>query len=127
MAQISGKQIKAASIPNSALQTTIGKATTANKDMTAEVTVSDFDVACLDTIDATPVNDSYVRVSVNGLGVVLGSGVKTKDCYFSADGGTTARAITAIAAGDLLYWVGTVAGFQLDASDRIDFEYEIAA
>jgi hypothetical protein len=127
MAQLHGKQIRDGSIPNSKLQTTIGKQSTANKDMTAEVTADDFDLACADTIDATPVNDAYVRVSVNGLAVTLGDGVKTKDCYFSADSGTTAKAIAAIASGDLLYWVGSVAGYELDANDRIDFEYEIAA
>jgi hypothetical protein len=127
MAQLHGKQIRSGSIPNSALQTTIGKASTANKDMAASVTVADFDLACADTIDATPVNDSYVCVSVNGLAVTLGDGVKTKDCYFSGDSGTTARAIAAIATGDELYWVGSVAGYELDTNDRIDFEYEIAA
>lgn len=127
MAQLHGKQIRAGSIPNSALATTIGKPTTANKDMTASVTTTDFDLACADTIDLTPVNDGNVAVRVNGLGVALGDGVKTKDCYFSGDGGTTARAIAAIVAGDLLYWVGSVANYQLDANDRIDFDYNVAA
>jgi hypothetical protein len=100
-------------------------ATSLNKDMTASVTAADFALACATAVAATPASDGYVRVSVNGLGAALGDGVKTKDCYFSADGGTTARAIAAIASGDLLYWVGSVAGYELDATDRIDFEYAV--
>lgn len=75
------------------------------------------------TIAATPSGDGYVRVLVNGVGAELGDGVKTKDCYFSADGGTTARSIAAIATGDTLYWNGTIAGFDLATTDEIDMDY----
>lgn len=73
-------------------------------------------------ITSAPKGD--VLVLLNGIKQVLGDGVKTKDCYFSVDSGTTARAISAIAAADSLYWNGTVAGFDLDASDKIDLVYE---
>ena len=99
--------------------------TKSNKEMTASVTTADFQVATATAIAATPAGDAYVRVSVNGLAASLGDGVKTKDCYFSADGGTTAKTIANIAAGDLLYWVGSVAGYELDATDRLDFEYAV--
>lgn len=75
------------------------------------------------TIAATPAADSYVRVLVNGIGASLGDGIKTKECYFSADGGTTARAISAIQAGDTLFWNGTVAGYELATTDEVDFDY----
>jgi hypothetical protein len=94
-----------------------------NKGMTASVTTTDFQVACATALVTTPAQDAYVRISVNGLGATLGDGVKTKDCYFSSDGGTTAKTIANIAAGDLCYWVGTVALYQLAATDIIDFEY----
>lgn len=96
-----------------------------NKAMAASVTTSDFDAACSTTVATTPSGDGYVRVLINGVGVELGNGVKTKDCYFSADGGTTARSIANIAAGDTLYWVGSVAGFQLATIDRVDFDYAV--
>ena len=64
-------------------------------------------------------------VFVNGLAVRVGDGVKTKDCYFSADDGATARAIAAIATGDKLFWVGSVAGYQLATTDLIDFDYGV--
>lgn len=102
----------------------IGKPTTANKDMTASVTAADFDLACATALTTTPApTGGYVAVLVNGAAQSVGDGVRTKSCYFSADGGATARTFAAIVAGDLLYWVGTVAGFQLAASDRIDFWY----
>lgn len=72
------------------------------------------------TISATPVGN--VRVMVNGVGVALGDGVKTEDCYFSADSGATARAISSIASGDTLYWNGA-SSYALEVSDVVDFIY----
>lgn len=75
------------------------------------------------TLAAVP--SSMVQVFVNGIMQELGQGVKTKDCYFSADGGSTARAISALASGDTLYWNGSVAGFQVDSNDKISLVYEV--
>jgi hypothetical protein len=97
--------------------------TTSNKEQSPTAGTGNEQTTGL-TIAATPGGDGYVRISVNGIGYILGDGVKTKDCYFSADGGTTARAISAIAAGDTLYWNGTIAGFDLETTDRVDMEYE---
>ena len=36
---------------------------------------------------------------------------------------STAKTIANIESGDLLYWVGSVAQFELGTSDRIDFDY----
>lgn len=106
------------------LQTTTSTPTADNKDMVASVTVADEDQATASTVTTTPFNDSYIRVEVNGSNYVVGDSVKTDDCYFSNDSGTTARASTDIASGDTLHWNGTIAGFELDASDRIDFHYD---
>ena len=76
------------------------------------------------TITYTPFNDSEVKVTVNGLACDLGNGAKNEAAYFSADGGTTARAIADITAGDTLYWMGSVAGFELETDDEIDLRYE---
>ena len=51
-------------------------------------------------------------------------GDKTGDCWFSSNGGTTAKALNAIAASDVLYWKGSVAGYQLAATDKITLAYE---
>jgi hypothetical protein len=96
----------------------------ANKDMVALLTTVDNQLATNTAIANTPAG--YVQVFVNGVKVSLGDGVKTKDCYFSADGGTTAKAISAIVINDLLYWNGSVTGYQLDTSDSIDFDYEVS-
>jgi hypothetical protein len=96
-----------------------------NKDMTASVTAADFDEACATAVVSTPSSNGYVQVMVNGVQAVVGDGVKTEECYFSDDAGVTAKAIADITAGDKLYWVGSVAGFELDAGDRLDFNYSI--
>jgi len=74
-------------------------------------------------ISNLPGADSYVRVHVNGEAIELGNGVKTQPCYFSVDGGITARAISDIAAGDDLYWNGVIAGYDLDTLDLIEYDY----
>lgn len=96
-----------------------------NKQMTASVTSADFQAATAVTLVSTPSNDAYVRVFVNGVAVVVGDGVRTKDCYFSSDGGTTAKTIANIAAGDTLYWVQSVALYNLAATDVLDFDYAV--
>ena len=100
-------------------------ATTSNKAMAASLTTADGQSACATTLAATPGNHAYIQIFVNGLHEVLGDGVKTKSCYFSADGGTTARTIANIASGDTLYWNGSIAGYQLATTDIIDFDYAV--
>jgi hypothetical protein len=94
-----------------------------NLGMTALVTVSDGDAACATTLLKKPLLGGSVSVFVSGLRAGLGDGVKTKDCYFSDDLGATAKTLENLASGDKLYWNGSIAGFQLDAGDVIDFEY----
>jgi len=72
------------------------------------------------TITSTPVG--YVEVSVNGAQQNLEGG-KSGDCYFSADGGTTAKTLSTIAAGDQLIWNGVIAGFELLVSFKVDLNY----
>ena len=103
-----------------------------NKHMAASVTAADGQQACATAVATTPSASTtaggYVGVAVNGVSVFVGDGTKVAvDCYFSADGGTTARAMKAIVAGDLLYWNGSIAGYQLAASDSIDFFYPVAS
>jgi len=76
------------------------------------------------SITHTPHADGLVQVYVNGLGVGVGDGNKNAGCYFSGDGGTTARNIEDIEAGDILYWNGSIAGYELDSGDSIDFIYD---
>ena len=76
------------------------------------------------TISFTPTNGCNVDVEVNGVNVELGDGVKTKECYFSSDGGTTALTIAGIISGATLFWNGAIAGYGLDAAtDKVSFLY----
>ena len=102
-----------------------GQPTSSNKDQSPAVTAGDEQTTAL-TITSTPAGNSYVGVGVNGVNYRLGDAVKTKDCYFSVDGGVTARAIAAIAAGDTLYWNGVISGFNLAAADSVDMDYNVA-
>lgn len=64
---------------------------------------------------------------VNGVQYMVGSGVKTEDCYFSNDAGATARTFANIVATDSLYWNGVVAGFDLETTDILDMNYVTTA
>jgi hypothetical protein len=100
--------------------------TSGDKARASAVTSGNYQTTGL-AITKTPAGDKYVQIFVNGVKVVLGDGVRTKDCYFSADGGTNARAISAIVATDVLYWNGVPAGYDLDGDDIIDMDYVTAA
>jgi len=93
-----------------------------NKSMAAETTTVDFNQACATAVGATPIG--WVGVEVNGVGYDPGDATRAAPCYFSSDGGTTPLAQGSITTAATLYWVGSVAGFQLAAgTDIIDFIY----
>jgi hypothetical protein len=119
-------QIKVAndSVATSAAGLKAAVPTSDNKIMTASVTTADNQEACSTGITTTPSGDGYVEVNVNGVQVQVGDGTKVAvESYFSGDAGVTARAISAIVATDKLYWNGSVAGYELATTDKIDFNY----
>ena len=75
-------------------------------------------------LTSKPHPSGTVVVDVNGLRTSIGDAVRTKDCYFSRDTGTTALALNVLAIGDQLIWNGVVAGYDLEVSDKIDILYE---
>lgn len=99
-----------------------GVQTRVDYNQTASVTSNDGDSTGA-TITYTPFSDGSVIVKVNGLQVNIGDGAKDQACYFSGDGGTTARSVADIAANDTLYWMGSVANYELEADDEIDIVY----
>ena len=103
-------------------QLTAARLSSADQFEAASATAADGATSGV-SIAAAP--SGMVQVFVNGVMAEL-KGDKTADCYFSADGGTTARALTAIAANDVLYWNGSVAGYELEATDKITLVYETA-
>lgn len=68
---------------------------------------------------------SRVDVFVNGIMAAVGDGSKLLDCYFSGDSGATARAFSAIASGDMLYWNGASV-YALDNTDRVSLVFNAA-
>jgi hypothetical protein len=89
-------------------------------------TSSDGDTTGL-TITYTPFGDGAVIVKINGLQINLGDGAKGQAAYFSADGGTTAKSVADITAGDTLYWMGSIADYELEIDDDIDFVYDASS
>jgi hypothetical protein len=89
------------------------------RGLTASVTASPYDQAMSAVVSANNTHGGEVAVFVNGSKQNVGDGTRAADCYFGATN-ATARAFSAIVAGDKLYWVGGTAGFQLDATDKID-------
>lgn len=81
------------------------------------------------TISNTPVDGSYVGVFINGQEFEVGYGsTNSAPCYFSNDGGTTARGTISpnnVQSGDTLYWNGTVAGTDLYSTWRISLFYQV--
>lgn len=76
-------------------------------------------------IGNTPAADSGVRVYVNGVRASLSDGDRSKDVYFSVDGGATGKAVAAIAIGDALYFNALVAAYQLAVTDLIALDYDV--
>jgi hypothetical protein len=103
--------------------TEVGVSFSGDKNQTSILTTGN-DSATGITITYTPFADSDVSVRVNGIEVNVGDGTKTEDCYFSGDGGTTARLMVNIEAGDELYWNGDNAEFELDGADDVDISYQ---
>lgn len=78
------------------------------------------------TISSTPLDGCYVAVFVNGQEFNVGDGVTSSACYFSNDGGTTARTFTSpnqIKSGDGLYWNGLLVGTDLYTNWRVSLYY----
>lgn len=93
-----------------------------NQGMVGSVTVADGDQATATTIVKGNHSTSLISLRVNGVTYEVGDGVKTKAAYISGDGGTTARAFSAVVAGDTIRWNGTIAAFQLDATDVLSID-----
>jgi hypothetical protein len=99
--------------------------TTANKSMNPTGATSGTGLTLAAKPSGLGTASAYPRVMVNGLAVTLGDGVKTKEAYFSADSGSTAKSLTALAAADVLYWNGVVAGYDLATTDVIEIDYAV--
>ena len=98
-----------------------GGLTNTNREMVALGVTGDGGKASNTALAATVT--AWVEIQVNGVGVEIGDGVKTKACYISSDG-DVARAYGALTAGDFLYWNASIAGYPLTTTDRIDIIFD---
>ncbi len=95
-----------------------------DKKLLALATTADNDLALATSLTKTPIG--YLTVFINGVAEAIANGNSEKNsypCYFSADSGITAKSYATIAAGDYLYWNGSVAGYQLETTDIIELHY----
>ena len=80
------------------------------------------------TISYTPNDYSNVQVILNGQVQYIGDGINSTasgvECYFSNDGGITAKNISNVIVGDELYWNGFNSGFSLETTDKFMILYE---
>jgi len=125
---ISGKQIKDISISKDKLDFAIAGTPIIqyNGDYRLVPPVTSGDESATSLF---PSADPYVNtgfyVFVNGAIVDLGDFDKTKDCYFSEDGGSSALAIADLGTQSQLFWNGLIAEYDLSTTDIISFQYEI--
>ncbi len=99
----------------------------ADKNLVPNATTGDGADSGL-ALSNTPAGNKFVYLVIGNVIYIPadGNGEKaTAPCYFSGDGGTTARATAARVATDKMYWNGVQAGFDLDpATMTVNFMYE---
>ena len=110
--------------PSVGLAPVIVPVTYVQQNLTPSTTTGNYQPTGI-TLDYNPFDNGSVNVVVNGISVSEGYGSRDGwECYFSNDGGATAKTETELAAGDELYWNGDIAGYDLSATDSIDLEYQ---
>lgn len=98
----------------------LGTPRESDRDQTPATTSGDESDTTINIVDNPT---GFIDVKVNGVSKRIGNGSKTKDCYFSSDGGTTAKIFANILAGDTLYWNGVIAGYDLASTDSVTILY----
>lgn len=98
----------------------LGTPRTTDRNVTPAITSGDEQTTTIAIVDDPK---GFIDVKVNGNSVSIGNGSKTKFCYFSDDGGSTAKTFATILSGDILYWNGVVADYDLAATDEITILY----
>jgi hypothetical protein len=94
------------------------------QDLVVNATTGDAALASSVGIAHTPFSDGMIIARVNGLQTDISQTGYFSPLYFSADGGANVRSIVDVVAGDLLYWNGSAAGFDLEASDDLEISYQ---
>lgn len=90
-------------------------------DYTSPESTGNNMLIALEGLSKTPVNHSYLEVSINGIDVMVGYNDKTLGVYFSSDNGITAKTREQITQGDQLL-TGTGLEYTI-ANDIITIKY----
>ncbi len=72
------------------------------------------------TLPETPL--LKVNVFIQGWNMSVGNGIKTKDVYFSADSGVTAKQLNNLTKDDVLYYNAVIIGTNLLSGDNVRLE-----
>ena len=96
--------------------------------------IDELKVVTATTTDGTPIGTvsknphGEVLVEVNGISINLANGpskVSISACYFMDPSGVVVRGENEVNTGDVLYWNGSIAGYQLTTDDEIKIIYAI--
>lgn len=74
------------------------------------------------SLSKTPASGSYARVCVNGQELTVTSD-RLGESFFSADNGTTAKAVTSLTQGDQLIFNALITGYSLATTDVVTISY----
>ena len=98
-----------------------GRFSDQNKDMVGLVTTADGDQAVGIGIVDPVLTETAVDVFVNGMKIFVDP--TAGEAFFRDSTGTITRPQAFAQQGDILYWQGSFAKYELDATDRIDYVY----
>lgn len=97
------------------------------QDLDPLTTAADGQLLSNDSFDVDPISGANACLYVNGQAFYPADGedeVSTSSFYITSSGGTV-RTQGTFAAGDLLYWNQSVAGFNIEAEDILKLAYEV--
>jgi len=101
-----------------------------DKFLVALDTTTDGDLASNNGITNTPIDGCYVVLYINGQEIEVGNGIATKSCFLANSatptipkGFSSGHVNGQVTSGDKIYWNGSIAGFELNTTDRISLHY----
>ena len=96
------------------------------QNLTPNVTASDGDLLSNSSFTMAPMASSYIYITVNGVAVYAANGASEqaiKSFYVTDSTDTIVRPQGSFIIGDIFHWNGSVAGYEIDTTDRIKLIY----
>ena len=110
------------------------KSTQKTGNVAGSLQIDELHVVTATTSDGTPIGvvsknpHGEVLVEVNGISINLANGqsnISTSACYFTDPSGVVVRGENEVNTGDILFWNGSIAGYELATDDEIKIIYAI--